>query len=325
VASIGLVLGAGGVVGASYHVGTLAALQDSTGWDPRTADVIVGTSAGSGTAATLRAGLSTADQMARLLGQPMSADGASRVADMPTISDFPSRARRWPGNGWGRPQAPGLIVGTAGWPLRRGPRLGSAIAGLFPAGSVPTDVIGARLRALYGDERWPADTMWICAVRLRDGRRVVFGRDDTDDVDVGTACEASCAIPGFFQPVTIGDDRYVDGGAHSPTNADLLAGVGLDAVVVVSPMSATSEARRRPRIGLSGRTWSTMTLADEVKAIRRSGTPVLTVQPTIGDLDAMGTNPMDPRSREPVARQARESALRHFASSDARRVLDLLT
>ena len=47
----------------------------------------------------------------------------------------------------------------------------------------------------------------------------------------------SCAIPAFFAPVTIGGVRYVDGGAHSPTNADLVAGLGLDLVVVSSPMS----------------------------------------------------------------------------------------
>ena len=41
---------------------------------------------------------------------------------------------------------------------------------------------------------------------------------------MATAVEASSAIPGFFQPVLIDGVRYVDGGAHSPTNADLLAG-----------------------------------------------------------------------------------------------------
>src|SRR5687768_17021757 len=42
--SIGLVLSAGGGAARSYHAGTLAALAADTGWDPRTADLIVGTS-----------------------------------------------------------------------------------------------------------------------------------------------------------------------------------------------------------------------------------------------------------------------------------------
>lgn len=43
---IGLVLGAGGTTGAAFHAGTLLALQQDLGWDPNTADVIVGSSAG---------------------------------------------------------------------------------------------------------------------------------------------------------------------------------------------------------------------------------------------------------------------------------------
>ena len=91
-------------------------------------------------------------------------------------------------------------------------------------------------------ERWPAEPLWICALRLSDGARVVFGRDAAPEPDVGTAVEASSAIPGFFAPVVIDGERYVDGGAHSPTNADLVARIGLDLVIVVSPMSARTEA-----------------------------------------------------------------------------------
>ena len=52
---IGLVLGAGGVVGHAWHGGVLRALEAETGWDPRDADVIVGTSAGAVVGAALRA------------------------------------------------------------------------------------------------------------------------------------------------------------------------------------------------------------------------------------------------------------------------------
>ena len=53
---IALALGAGGVVGHAYHAGVLAALEEATGWDPRDAEVIVGTSAGSVVGSLLRAG-----------------------------------------------------------------------------------------------------------------------------------------------------------------------------------------------------------------------------------------------------------------------------
>src|SRR5690349_19155028 len=53
---VGLVLGAGGVVGHAFHAGVLAALEDVAGFDARDADLIVGTSAGSVVGALLRAG-----------------------------------------------------------------------------------------------------------------------------------------------------------------------------------------------------------------------------------------------------------------------------
>jgi NTE family protein len=52
----GLVLGAGGFLGAAWSLGALAAVQDATGWDVTRADLMVGTSAGSVLAAQLRAG-----------------------------------------------------------------------------------------------------------------------------------------------------------------------------------------------------------------------------------------------------------------------------
>src|SRR5947209_20318400 len=44
---VGLVLGAGGVMGGAWLTGGLHALATETGWDPASADYIVGTSAGS--------------------------------------------------------------------------------------------------------------------------------------------------------------------------------------------------------------------------------------------------------------------------------------
>ncbi|MGH9015033.1 MAG: patatin-like phospholipase family protein, partial [Acidimicrobiia bacterium] len=78
-ARIGVVLGAGGVVGHAFHAGVLAALAEATGWDPRESEIIVGTSAGSGVGALLRAGISAPDLAARATGAPLSPDGA-RIA-----------------------------------------------------------------------------------------------------------------------------------------------------------------------------------------------------------------------------------------------------
>src|SRR3954468_9888728 len=54
---VGLVLGAGGVLGGAWRAGSLAALTEHTGWDPAAADVIAGTSAGSMIGALLACGV----------------------------------------------------------------------------------------------------------------------------------------------------------------------------------------------------------------------------------------------------------------------------
>ena len=104
-------------------------------------------------------------------------------------------------------------------------------------------MISEGIGGLFPDA-WPSAPLWICAVRQDDGRRVVFGRDGLCP-PVPDAVAASCAIPSFFSPVEIGEHGYIDGGVHSPTNADVLRDTALDLVIISSPMSRQG---RRPRL-----------------------------------------------------------------------------
>lgn len=314
---IGLVLGAGGVVGHAYHAGTLAALAQTTGWDPRRADVVVGTSAGSGVGATLRGGVSAADLFGRLVGGPVSPEGRRLFSRIGTPVELAMRPQV--GGSIPTPSAPGYLLRSALQPWRTRP--GLLLAAMLPEGRVATEVVGSRVRGLH-DLPWPERALWICAVRLDTGERVVFGRDPAPQPDVATAVEASSAIPGYFQPVLIDGIRYVDGGAHSPTNADLLAGCELDLVIVVSSMSATRGALRGgPLPALMGRAMHSRVLASEVQKVRRGGTKVVVFQPGAEELPVMGFNAMDFRRREPVARMARESTLRRLERTDVREAL----
>ncbi|MDP9101339.1 MAG: patatin-like phospholipase family protein, partial [Actinomycetota bacterium] len=150
--------------------------------------------------------------------------------------------------------------------------------------------IARSVRGLHADG-WPTRDLRICAVRARDARRVVFGTAGAPLTDVGTAVAASCAIPAYFRPVTIDGAAYVDGGVHSPTNADVLLGEGFDLVLVLSPMSL-SRSGRRPPIDLALRLAVRRYLAAEVRKLRRAGTRVVVVQPGPDDLLSMGVNPM---------------------------------
>ncbi|WNV76542.1 patatin-like phospholipase family protein [Geodermatophilus sp. DSM 44513] len=90
---VGVVLGGGGVVGQAYHSGVLAVLQNDVGFDARTADVIVGTSAGSITGTLLRLGVSAEDLAAWTVRAPLSDDDGvlRRVADTPVPELAPFR------------------------------------------------------------------------------------------------------------------------------------------------------------------------------------------------------------------------------------------
>ena len=316
---IGLVLGAGGVTGGAFHAGVLSALAEATGWDARTADVIVGTSAGSGTAAILRAGLSPRDLAARALGRPFSPEGARLLASAPPpIARFPLRpevrAQRY------RPAAPRTFAAAALRPWSA--RLGVLAAGLMPTGTVPTTMIAEGLAPFFVDG-WPARPLWICAVDLDTGRRVVFGREGSPPAKVSDAVAASCAIPGFFQPVEIGGARYVDGGVHSPTNADLMQHVDVELVVVSSPMSSAGR-RVRAAADVAIRQWSRLQLDREAALLRRRRVHVIAFQPTPPDLDVMGLNAMDTSRRAAVVEQVHASTLHRLERDDVRRRLEPL-
>lgn len=314
-ASIGLVLGAGGLAGAAWHGAVLAALSDA-GWDAREADLVVGTSAGSGVSAVLRLGIPPSDLIAGPLGRPMSDVGAAHAARAGGRIELPGPVV---GGRIPVPSAPHLALRALTRPWRFRP--GVAITGMLPVGRVPTAVIGDRIRRTH-DEPWPEQPTWICAVRLRDGQRVVFGRD-LHDVHLATAVEASSAIPGYFEPVVHDGESYVDGGVHSPTNADLLAGLGFALVVVSSPMSATRDALRRTRLP-NGRSLHAATLSREVQAIRAQGTPVLVLQPGPDVVDAVGPDAMDPSRRRDVAVVTHETVTEHLRSDRVAERLDIL-
>jgi NTE family protein len=318
-ARIGLVLGAGGATGHAFHAGVLAALADATGWDARDAEIIVGTSAGSIVGTLMRAGLSGPDLAARATAGIVSPEGRRLMEQTDTVlASQPTLPDRLPRRMRPSMSAPGAFAQAARHPW--GVRPTALVAAALPAGSVSTDVVTDGLRPLF--DAWPDEQLWIPAVQLDTGRRVVFGRDA--HTDVPTAVAASCAIPSYFEPVVIDGLRHVDGGVHSPTNADLLAGLDLDLVVISSPMSIANNALRWSP-DQPARRLARLALAREANRIRKAGTPVLTFQPTEADLAAMGANAMDASRRGEVTRTVRDSARRRTVRLDARDRATLLT
>jgi NTE family protein len=307
---VGIALAAGGSVGVAYHGAVLAAIEEATGWDPRSAEIVLGTSAGSITAAMVRAGVPAGDLRAFSEGRPLSAEGA-RLAEVGRPHRPRAQAAQFLGM---RPMAdPVAVMRAFTRPTRLNPMaLGAA---LMPAGRVPTAAISTGLNAVF-DDRWPEDPMWICAVDLRNGRRVVFGRDGAPEAQVGDAVAASCAIPGYFQPVRIGTRRYVDGGVRSMVNLDLMSELDLDLVIVSSPMS---QEAGRLRLGPASVIREVLRgqLDREIGVLRRTGVPVIAVQPDRRVAVAMGLNPMDARLRGPVSRVTFDSVGKWLRNEDS--------
>lgn len=285
---VGLVLGAGGITGIAWLAGAVAAIRERTGWDPASADVISGTSAGAVVATVLAAGHDPRDLLV-YAEEPESLRAAIARATA-------GRARE--GLCVPRPASLGLAVRglVATDPRRRA----AGLSGLIPRG-VRT---GDEIRGLTHDaaaKGWPTQReLWLHAWDMHDGRLVTFGRDGAPDASVADAVVASCAVPGYYRPVRIGGRTYIDGGVRSLTNADRLLERRCDAVVIVTPFSST---QRGPWLdttlfGAARRATAAWT-AREAMRLRRAGVEVAVVHPAADDIRAMGLNPMDrARSRQ---------------------------
>lgn len=311
-ARFGLVLGAGGGTGRAFHAGVLAALDDVLGIDARDARVIVGTSAGAVDAALLRAGISPRDLFLHTTKRDTSPAGAALFALMPEWAE-PDEAG--PTIGW-RPASPSRLKALARRPWEASPRsFGTVVAAMMRRGRRPTEVLERSVGAVH-PRVWPDAQLWLCTVRLDDGRRVIFGRDaDAPRTSVARAVAASCAVASFFEPVEIGGEAYVDGGMYSPSNVDLLAGEDLDFVVVSSAQSVAPQARHRsPDTWLRGACRTL--LRHEVARVERSGCPVLLLEPSAEDLDVMGTiaDSMSVTRMPDVARRAYESTVQRITT-----------
>jgi NTE family protein len=285
-ARIGLVLGAGGTVGQAYQAGALAALEHDLGWDPRSAEIIVGTSAGSVTGTLLRLGIPACDLAAWAVEAPLSVESGELHGMLNRDrSQFPPFSVDHFLRGWRLP-SPQLVARVMRRPWAFRPSV--AAMTLLPTGRV--DLIKhAPGLASAAPDAWP-EGLWICAARRSDGGRVVFGRAGSPRATLPEAVNASCAIPGYFAPVAIDGREYFDGGVHSPSNADVLAREKLDLVIAVSPMSAagglvkTADALFRYSVHRR--------LERELRRLAKTGTTIVRIEPAAETLAAMGVNMM---------------------------------
>jgi len=152
---------------------------------------------------------------------------------------------------------PDLIVGTSA---------GSVVAALYASGKTPTELAAMAMtldessitdwvfpgrsllkgealakfvRNLTGGRQIEAMRLplGIVATDLRTGQPILFRRGDP-----GVAVRASSAVPAIFEPVKIGGQEYIDGGAVSPVPVRFARQMGADLIIAVD-ISAIPEGQ----------------------------------------------------------------------------------
>ena len=314
---IGLVLGAGGVLGGAWLAGALAAVAEQTSWDPATADVVVGTSAGSMIGALLAGGVPPWFMVAHSAGEvfPGLLDANGEPTDDADRSAGGQLVRR---KGLPDLRPYSLALGVRALREPRKHRLGAAAAAFAPRGVMSTRPLRETVQRVVPDGWADHPALWVVATDTATGRRVVFGRDDAPPADLSQAVAASCAVPGLYRPVRIDGGTYVDGGAWSPSNLDCVARADLDVVLCLNPLSSRPQellAARRGRLRGAVRRSVGRRLGWEARRLRERGTAVVLLQPVADDLAVMGGNLMSTTKRHQVLETAQRTVAAQLAGS----------
>jgi NTE family protein len=77
---------------------------------------------------------------------------------------------------------------------------------------------------------------YAVATNIRSGAETVFGSGNA-----GMAVQASCSIPGVFQPAKFSGNNFVDGGVVNPLAVDVARRYGADIVIAVDITSNTDQ------------------------------------------------------------------------------------
>jgi predicted acylesterase/phospholipase RssA len=236
---IGLALAGGVLEGGFYEVGVLCALQDAIrGLDFTRADVYVGVSSGAVITSLLANGISPrtlSRAILSLAGPELNLD--PNLLFTPAVREYARRVARVP---W--------LVGR--WVKRRIERpldmsvLGSLLelGALTPVGifdSAPMERYLARVFSSGGrtnDFRGLRAALRIVAVKLDTSELVTFGGPGQEHVPISRAVQASLALPGFYCPVEIDGEPYIDGVARRTLNASAALDEGADLLFCVNPI-----------------------------------------------------------------------------------------
>lgn len=281
----GLVLGGGGAYLVAWMMGYFRALKQN-GVDLATADVVVGTSAGSVAGAVLSGG-----RLWRLTGElDIFGDFPKLFAELvPALQANPSQAR-----------ARKLAVDAQDASFETIRAIGrAAMAAHNPAG---TDKYFATLRRLIGPAAWPSPALHTTANDCYTGERIVVSASAGLPVDL--ACAASSSLPGSMGPTWLKDRLCMDGGiCQTSTHSDVVTGVKRALIISLSdggPQAVTQGLRTS---GMPN------TLQQEIRDLEAGGTRTMLMvaglMPGVDRIDSI----MDPKWIAPMLKYGHERGL----------------
>ncbi len=221
---LGLVCAGGGVTGAVYEIGALAALEDRLdGISLTDFDVFVGVSSGAYLSALLANGVTPALLYRNVIRSKKSGTALDELALFRlNVSEIASRLALAP-----------MTILEAAWDFYRNRSettltdLVQSLGRLLPSGIFENEGLEEwmsewlRKPDRTDDFRKLKKVLRIVAVELETGENVAFGVKDFDDVPISKAVRASCTIPGLYKPVKIKGVEYIDGGVRKTANISL--------------------------------------------------------------------------------------------------------
>lgn len=247
-----LILGGGGITGAMYGVGCLAALEEAfEGFSASDFDFYVGASSGATLAMALAGGF-PAQRLYRALLDP--ADDFFPLQRQHLLRFDSFELKRMVTSVLGALRH--AITSAATKPLSLD--LWNEIDRFYdslPAGLFTVDAyerfltdFATRRGIPQRFDRMPRP-LAVVAQDLDAGEGAVFGLDALANVPVPRAVAAASAVPVLFAPVRIAGRDYVAADAGDPTLLDLCTARGCDTVLIVDagvPIHADGEGRRVP-------------------------------------------------------------------------------
>jgi NTE family protein len=102
------------------------------------------------------------------------------------------------------------------------------------------------------DFRQISNKVFVTAVDVDKGQRVVFGPGYEETVPVSQAVAASCCVPGLFRPYRIGGRFFLDGEVARTLSADLAVAAGANVVIISNVYRPEDRPQHRSPIAKRG-------------------------------------------------------------------------